>query len=115
MFESKNCGFQIWVTPIVKNSINLEGSLRVESRTFGGFVNYGGPIRTGASDWLGNPVNVLLTDNRIVTTGVMIEIETGAWRSVSSDTQGALLLLLRKLAYGQVGAASGEPEGRIIP
>ena len=40
-------------------------SLRAESRTFDGFVNYGSPITTAASDWLGNPVSVVLTDNRI--------------------------------------------------
>ena len=64
-FESKNCGFQSWVTPMVKSSGDLEVNLKAESRTFDGFVNYGSPITTAASDWLGNPVSVVLTDNRI--------------------------------------------------
>lgn len=64
-FESKNCGFQSWVTPMVKSSGDLEVNLKAESRNFDGFVNYGSPITTAASDWLGNPVSVVLTDNRI--------------------------------------------------
>ena len=50
---------------MVKSSGDLEVNLKAESRTFDGFVNYGSPITTAASDWLGNPVSVVLTDNRI--------------------------------------------------
>ena len=64
-FESRNCGFQSQVTPIVTAKGELEVRLKMESTTFDGFVNYGSPITTAGKNWFGQPVPVVLTENRI--------------------------------------------------
>lgn len=66
-FETRNLGFTLEVEP----AINAEGNmvdlaLSPEFSEFIGFVNYGSPITAAGTDILGNPTNVLVTDNQIL-------------------------------------------------
>ncbi|MBL6921214.1 MAG: type II and III secretion system protein [Akkermansiaceae bacterium] len=81
-FDTKKTGVTLEVEPQVganDNVIDLRFSPSVVE--FEGFVNYGSPITSPASDALGNPVQVVITENRIempvfsvrrVTTGLTI-------------------------------------------
>ncbi len=64
-FEQADCGLKQWFTPTVVDAGELVVAVRIESRTFDGFVNYGSPIQTSGRNWLGRPVAVTLTENRI--------------------------------------------------
>ena len=81
-FDTKKTGVTLEVEPQVganDNVIDLRFSPSVVE--FEGFVNYGSPITSPASDALGNPVQIVITENRIeqpvfsvrrVTTGLTI-------------------------------------------
>ena len=81
-FDTKNTGVSLEVEPQVganDNVIDLRFSPTIIE--FEGFVNYGSPITSPASDALGNPVQIVITENRIempvfsvrrVTTGLTI-------------------------------------------
>jgi len=111
-FENRNCGFQSRVTPIVTKGGELEVRLMTENTTFDGFVNYGSPITTAGSDWLGEPVQVVLTENRIempvFTTGKVenqVKAKSTDYIVVTGLPQGRPLnATLTKPGFG-----SGEP------
>lgn len=44
---------------------SIDLNLAPEVNEFEGFINYGSPIQTSSSDALGNPVTLVLTENRI--------------------------------------------------
>jgi general secretion pathway protein D len=81
-FDTKKTGVTLEVEPQVganDNVIDLRFSPSIVE--FEGFVNYGSPITSPASDALGNPVQIVITENRIempvfsvrrVTTGLTI-------------------------------------------
>jgi len=81
-FDTKKTGVTLEVEPSVganDNVIDLRFSPTIVE--FEGFVNYGSPITSPASDALGNPVQIVITENRIempvfsvrrVTTGLTI-------------------------------------------
>jgi general secretion pathway protein D len=65
-FETRNTGVTLRVTPQVgPDGYTIEMDLVPEVVEFEGFVNYGSPITTSATDILGNPREVILTENRI--------------------------------------------------
>ena len=81
-FDTKKTGVTLEVEPQVganDNVIDLRFSPTIVE--FEGFVNYGSPITSPASDALGNPVQIVITENRIempvfsvrrATTGITI-------------------------------------------
>lgn len=65
-FETKNTGVTLEVEPVVgPDGQTVDLSLSPEVVEFEGFVNYGSPIQTTSADALGNPVTLVLTENRI--------------------------------------------------
>ena len=65
-FATRNTGVTLKVTPQVgPDGYTIEMDLLPEVVEFEGFVNYGSPITTGGVDILGNPVRIVLTENRI--------------------------------------------------
>jgi general secretion pathway protein D len=65
-FETRNTGVTLEVAPIIgDNDFLIDLNFVPEITEFEGFVNYGSPITTGGTDALGNPVQIVLTENRI--------------------------------------------------
>ncbi len=65
-FETKNTGITMEVEPTIgADGYTIDLALQPEVIEFEGFINYGSPIQTGATDALGNPTTVILTENRI--------------------------------------------------
>ena len=65
-FTTKNIGVTMKVNPTVGSDNNtIDLVLAPEVTEFEGFINYGSPIQTSSHDALGNPVTVVLTENRI--------------------------------------------------
>lgn len=65
-FETRNTGVTLEVEPnIVENDFLIDLRFVPEITEFEGFINYGSPITTGGTDALGNPVQIVLTENRI--------------------------------------------------
>ena len=65
-FETRNTGVTLEVEPtITDNNFLIDLRFAPEIVEFEGFVNYGSPITTGGTDALGNPVQIVLTENRI--------------------------------------------------
>jgi general secretion pathway protein D len=65
-FETKNTGVTLEVEPTVgSDGFTIDLTLAPSVIEFEGFVNYGSPIQTGAVDALGQPTQVVLTENRI--------------------------------------------------
>jgi general secretion pathway protein D len=65
-FEMRPTGVTLEVDPQVgPDSYTIDLSLAPEVVEFDGFVNYGSEITAAGTDALGNPTNVLVTDNRI--------------------------------------------------
>jgi len=63
-FETKELGLSLKVTPTTNgSSINLDFVLNHSH--FLGFVNYGSPIMAPARNFLGFPVEIVITENRI--------------------------------------------------
>ena len=81
-FKTRNTGVTMRVTPTVgSDGYSIDLLLDPEVVDFDGFINYGSPITSAGTDLLGNPINILLTENRIempvfstrkVTTAVTI-------------------------------------------
>jgi general secretion pathway protein D len=66
-FETRNTGVSLEVAPIIGANRNfIELSLRPQLVQFDGFVNYGSPITTLATDLLGNPEKQTITENNIL-------------------------------------------------
>jgi general secretion pathway protein D len=65
-FEMKPIGVTMEVDPVVgADNYSIDLNLAPEVNEFEGFINYGSPIQTGGVDALGNPIQIVLTENRI--------------------------------------------------
>lgn len=65
-FETRNTGVTLEIAPnIGANDFVIDLSFAPEIVEFEGFVNYGSPIQSPSSDFLGNPTTVTVTENRI--------------------------------------------------
>jgi len=65
-FETRNTGVTLEVEPTLgADGYTIDLTLAPEVVEFEGFVNYGSPIQTAATDALGNPTTITLTENRI--------------------------------------------------
>lgn len=65
-FEMRPVGVRMEVEPTLgADGYTIDLNLAPEVTEFEGFINYGSPIQTGASDALGNPTTVVLTENKI--------------------------------------------------
>jgi len=81
-FETRNTGVSLEIEPNVgANDYVIDLRFAPEIVEFEGFINYGSPITSPASDAFGNPVTVTITENRIempvfssrrVSTGITI-------------------------------------------
>ncbi|NNC88969.1 MAG: type II and III secretion system protein [Akkermansiaceae bacterium] len=81
-FETRNTGVTLEIEPNVgANDYVIDLRFAPEIVEFEGFINYGSPITSPASDMMGNPVTVTITENRIempvfssrrVSTGITI-------------------------------------------
>ena len=65
-FETRNTGVTLEVEPILgEDGYTIDLSFKPEIVEFEGFINYGSPIQSPATDALGNSISVTITDNRI--------------------------------------------------
>jgi len=65
-FQTKNIGVTLKVNPTVGADNNtIDMVLSPEVTDFEGFINYGSPIQSSSHDALGNPVTIVLTENKI--------------------------------------------------
>jgi general secretion pathway protein D len=65
-FETRNTGVTLEVDPVLgADEFTIDLNLAPEVVEFDGFVNYGSPISTTATDLLGNPTTLVITPNII--------------------------------------------------
>jgi general secretion pathway protein D len=65
-FEVRNTGVTLEVEPVIgPDGYSIDLDLRPEIVEFEGFINYGSPITALGTDLLGNPIQVVVTENRI--------------------------------------------------
>lgn len=65
-FETRNTGVTLEIQPTLgANDFVIDLRFAPEIVEFEGFINYGSPITSPASDALGNPISVTITENRI--------------------------------------------------
>jgi general secretion pathway protein D len=65
-FETRNTGVTLEIEPTIgENDFVIDLRFVPEIVEFEGFINYGSPIQSTASDIAGNPVQITITDNRI--------------------------------------------------
>jgi len=65
-FETRNTGVTLEIEPTIgENDFMINLRFVPEIVEFEGFINYGSPIQTAGTDALGNPVTVVITENRI--------------------------------------------------
>jgi len=65
-FETKNTGVTLEIEPTIgENDFVIDLRFLPEIVEFEGFINYGSPIFSPGTDILGNPVNTVITENRI--------------------------------------------------
>ncbi len=65
-FETRNTGVTLEIEPTIgENDFVIDLRFVPEIVEFEGFINYGSPIQTNAVDAFGNPVPLVITDNRI--------------------------------------------------
>ena len=65
-FQTKNIGVTMEVDPTVgPDGYTIDLVMSPEVTEFEGFINYGSPIQSSSHDALGNPVQIVLTENRI--------------------------------------------------
>lgn len=65
-FETRNTGVTLEIEPTIgENNYTIDLRFVPEIVEFEGFINYGSPIQSPASDALGNPIQVTITENRI--------------------------------------------------
>ncbi len=65
-FEVRNTGVTLEVTPVIgPDGYSIDLDLLPEIVEFEGFINYGSPITALGTDLLGNPIQVVVTENRI--------------------------------------------------
>jgi general secretion pathway protein D len=65
-FETRNTGVTLEIEPTIgTNDFVIDLRFAPDIVEFEGFVNYGSPIQSPATDFLGNPTTVTITENRI--------------------------------------------------
>ena len=65
-FETRNTGVTLEIEPTIgENDFMINLRFVPEIVEFEGFINYSSPIQTAGTDALGNPVSVVITENRI--------------------------------------------------
>jgi general secretion pathway protein D len=65
-FEMRPVGVRMEVDPVIgPDGYTIDLNLAPEVTEFEGFINYGSPIQSAATDALGNPQTITLTENRI--------------------------------------------------
>jgi len=65
-FETRNTGVTLEIEPTIgENNYTIDLRFAPEIVEFEGFINYGSPIQSPATDALGNPIQVTITENRI--------------------------------------------------
>jgi general secretion pathway protein D len=65
-FETRNTGVTLEIEPTIGgNDYVIDLRFAPDIVEFEGFVNYGSPIQSPATDFLGNPTTVTITENRI--------------------------------------------------
>jgi general secretion pathway protein D len=65
-FETRNTGVTLEIQPTIgANNLVIDLRFAPEIVEFEGFINYGSPITSPTSDALGNPAQVVITENRI--------------------------------------------------
>lgn len=65
-FETKNTGVTLEIEPTIgDNDFVIDLRFLPEIVEFEGFINYGSPIQAPSTDFLGNEVNAVITENRI--------------------------------------------------
>jgi general secretion pathway protein D len=65
-FETKNTGVTLEIEPTIgDNDFVIDLRFLPEIVEFEGFINYGSPIQSPSTDIFGNPVNSIITENRI--------------------------------------------------
>ncbi len=65
-FETRNTGVTLEVEPILgEDGYTIDLTFKPEIVEFEGFINYGSPIQSPATDALGNPITITITENRI--------------------------------------------------
>jgi len=65
-FTTRNTGVTLEIEPTIgENEFTVDLKFVPEIVEFEGFINYGSPIQSPASDFLGNPTTVTITENRI--------------------------------------------------
>ncbi|MDB6076518.1 MAG: type and secretion system protein [Akkermansiaceae bacterium] len=65
-FETRNTGVTLEIEPTIGgNNFVIDLRFAPNITEFEGFVNYGSPIQSPATDFLGNPTTVTITENRI--------------------------------------------------
>jgi general secretion pathway protein D len=65
-FETRNTGVTLEIEPTIgSNDMVIDLRFAPDIVEFEGFVNYGSPIQSPATDFLGNPTTVTITENRI--------------------------------------------------
>ncbi len=65
-FETKNTGVTLEIEPTIgENDFVIDLRFLPEIVEFEGFINYGSPIQSPSTDIMGNPVNAVITENRI--------------------------------------------------
>ncbi len=78
-FETKNTGVTLEIEPTIgENDFVIDLRFLPEIVEFEGFINYGSPIQSPSTDIFGNPVNAIITENRI-------EMPVFSKRSVSTS------------------------------
>ncbi len=66
-FQMRQLGFTLEVEPVISPDGQMVSmTLSPEFVEFLGFVNYGSPITAAGTDLLGNPTNIVVTDNQIL-------------------------------------------------
>jgi len=65
-FETRNTGVTLEVEPTIgENDYTISLRFIPELVEFEGFINYGSPIQSFATDLVGNPITITITENRI--------------------------------------------------
>lgn len=65
-FETRNTGVTLEIEPTIgENNFTIDLRFAPEIVEFEGFINYGSPIQSPATDALGNPIQITITENRI--------------------------------------------------
>ena len=65
-FETRNTGVTLEILPVIgENDYTIDLQFAPELVEFEGFINYGSPIQSFATDLVGNPITITITENRI--------------------------------------------------